>query len=612
MTVDTEPGAGEPAGIRSLASMRSAKAAELQRVSIVVTSAAESISASSWTGTSRQAFGSAVEAAMPDLALLAVGLESQAATLHAYAGHVQRIKDEQAALEHQRRSALAALTDLQKQYRNAEPHLLTPTTIPDPERDGQYRHERARITEKINAERSRLAGVDEQWDELIVRRRRIDLATAESLGGKAVLGPLWEFTSPKIYSADHAALFSMMAGLSATDLRILLTQHRAFAGKIAEADPGAVASWWKSMDGPVAGQPTDKQNVLITLIPSVLGNMNGVAFWARDRANHLALDRALEAAREHPMEYAPALDALNALKKTLGDGMHASPPRQFVAFSVEPEPRAAISVGDLDKATRVTYIVPGMGTNVAGDMDRFVLGARDMREAQEKATDTQGEIAVLAWLDYTPPGGMDVAGVGHEPLAKAGGERLSSALRGLESVHSAYAVADEVSVVGHSYGTAVATLALMSASADHLVMLGSAGVPNQIDDADSLKVPRGEVFASQGHRDGWAPTGQVISQRQDPTAPSFGAHTFSSEASFDDSGSKLNEVSQHGLFAPSASDGEYGYLDPNTTAMRSTVLATMGHGSEIPVGGTPDERSSLQAQDRAKDLMRTVFGWAPQ
>ena len=154
MSVETDPGVGEPAGIRSLANERSSKAAELQRVHTAVKSAAETVSATSWTGKSREAFGSAVDSVLPDLALLAGGLAAQAATLHTYAGHVQQIKEEQAALEQQRRTALAALAGLHAQYRNAEPHLLTPVAIPDPDRDAQQRREQARITEKIDAERS--------------------------------------------------------------------------------------------------------------------------------------------------------------------------------------------------------------------------------------------------------------------------------------------------------------------------------------------------------------------------------------------------------------------------------------------------------------------------
>jgi uncharacterized protein YukE len=608
MTVDTDPGVGEPAGIRSLAKERSAKAAELQEVHIEVKSAAETISASSWTGKSRAAFGSAVDSVLPDLALLAAGLAAQAATLDTYAGQVQQIKDEQAALEQQRRNALAALSRLQTQYRNAGPYLLTPVTIPDPDKDAEHRREQARITEKISAERSTLAGIDTHWDQLVNRRRQIDLATADSLAGRDVLGPIWAFTSLKIESTDPAVLLAMMATLSASDLRILLEEHRFLADKLAGAAPEAVAAWWKGMDGRVAGKPSDAQNVLITMIPTVLGNMNGVAFWARDRANHLALDQAIEAAKKDPTSYLGKVDALTALKKTLGKGMDESPPRQFVAFSVDPDPRAAISVGDLDKATNITYLIPGMGTTVAGDISKFTSVALDIRSAQPGAAGPSGGIAVVAWLDYSPPGSTDVAGVEHDYLAKAGAARLSAALRGLDAVHSAYGLSDNVSVVGHSYGTAVAALALTSAYADHLVMLGSAGVPNQIGDAGDLNVPAGEVFATQGHHDGWAPTGQFISHRLDPTEASFGAHAFSSETSYDDSGSKLNEVTQHGPFAARGSVDEYGYLDENTTAMHATVMAIAGHGSEIPVGGTPDERFSLQLQDRANGLTRIVTG----
>jgi hypothetical protein len=158
----------------------------------------------------------------------------------------------------------------------------------------------------------------------------------------------------------------------------------------------------------------------------------------------------------------------------------------------------------------------------------------------------------------------------------------------------------------------VAALALTQASADHLVMLGSAGIPNTIPNAEALNVPPGEVFASQGHHDAWAATGQAASKRQDPTAPSFGAHDFTSEQSVDDQGRPLHEITQHGPFAPGGASGKYSYFDRNTSALYNTAKATIGLGSDLPVGDTPAERLALQSLDRAIDAMTKGTPWAPQ
>jgi hypothetical protein len=426
-----------------------------------------------------------------------------------------------------------------------------------------------------------------------------------------VLGKTAPFTPTVIRTSAPDALLTMLTGLSATDLAALIETHPELADKLATADPAVVATWWTSMNGPTAGTASDAQLVLITAIPAIIGNLNGVAYWARDRSNHLALDRALERETTKSNGDPEVLRALKSVKNALGKGMNEAPPHQFVAFSMSPDPKAAVSIGSLDAATNVTYIVPGMGTNVAGDMTRFVESARGFRRDQVNQSQfTTDELAVVAWLDYTAPGASDVYGVSHDYLAQAGGKRLARGLNGLSAVHIASGNSSQVSVVGHSYGTNVAAFALTEARADRLVMLGSAGIADSIPSAKALNVPGGEVFATQGHHDAWAPTGQAVSQRQDPTAPSFGAHDFSSESAVDDNGRELHEVTQHGPFAPSDAVGKYSYLDTNTAAMYYAAKATTGQGSEIPVGGTPAERLSLQLQDRVEDLFTRGTPWA--
>jgi pimeloyl-ACP methyl ester carboxylesterase len=222
------------------------------------------------------------------------------------------------------------------------------------------------------------------------------------------------------------------------------------------------------------------------------------------------------------------------------------------------------------------------------------------------------KVAVVAWLDYSPPRADDTWGVAHDYLAEAGAQRLAGALNGLHAVRSITGSGLDVSVVGHSYGSTVSALALTHANADHLVMLGSAGVSLTIPDAGALLVPSGEVFASQGRHDGWAATGQAISGRQDPTSPSFGAHAFSSEQGIDDKGHPLHAVTQHGPFVSAGASGKYSYLNDDTSAIYNTARIAIGQGSGLPVHDTPAERLALQAQDRALDMVQKGTPWAPR
>jgi len=144
----------------------------------------------------------------------------------------------------------------------------------------------------------------------------------------------------------------------------------------------------------------------------------------------------------------------------------------------------------------------------------------------------------------------------------------------------------------------VATIALTKTHADHVVLLGSAGVTDVAPNADALQVPKGEVFASQGAKDGWAITGQNLSGRQDPTDPSWGAHDFSAETQ-GSGADTLNGITHHGPYdgREGNDQGRYSYFDNATTAQYNTAKATMGLGDQIPEAGAPFDRMRQQTKD---------------
>jgi hypothetical protein len=399
-------------------------------------------------------------------------------------------------------------------------------------------------------------------------------------------------TSPKNLSIPQ--LLAETAGMSASELTAFLANNPGYAAALAKAssDPTAVAAWWKSMNTDptsktIVEKPSAAQLVLINAMPGVIGSVDGVPYWARDQANNIVLNRELADPSTDPA----TRKTLEAVKLALGQGRNGSPPRELVSLELGTNPKAAIAVGDLDKAVNVSYIVPGMGTTVSGDMGKLTTAAYDLRNEQAQVSGVDSsKIAVVAWLNYTPPNSSDVAGVMSNQLAETGSDRLAANLNGLDAVHAAEGNPAVVSVVAHSYGTDVATLALTKAHADHLVLLGSAGVSHTITNAADLNVPNGQVFASQGKDDQWAPIGQQISGRQDPTAAAFGAHDFSSEASTGPQGQTLHAITEHGPDVNSGNNDKYSYLDKNTTAQYDTAKATMGHGTQIPRGDTPADR----------------------
>jgi hypothetical protein len=478
--------------------------------------------------------------------------------------------------------------------------------------DGGAALARARLAdETIAAETSLLGQVQSEWDLLVKRRQRANDACVAGLTGTQALGKTAPFLGGGVTTATPKRLLGLLDGLSATDLAIVLHTHPGLGTKLAAAAPDDVAAWWSGMNGPTPGTPSAAQAALIAALPAVIGNLGGIAYWARDTANNIALERAITSASQADTGNSVDLKSALALKSALGKGMHDSPPRQLVALTLTPDVRAALSVGDLDEALTTTHLVPGMGTNVLSDIGAYRKAADNLWRSQLKASGFSNQSAVVAWLDYSPPAANDVVGVANDYLAHAGAERLSGALEALRAARFAAGTEVEISVVAHSYGTTVAAIALTTTPADHFVMLGSAGIPASIEDSHSLEVPLGQVFASQGHHDGWAPTGQALSQRQDPTAPSFRAHVFSSETGEDEEGNRLNEVTQHGPLGSKLSPGSYSYFDLNTSALNNTALATSGRSAEIPMGGTPSERLALQLEDRAKDIILRKSPWSP-
>jgi len=368
-----------------------------------------------------------------------------------------------------------------------------------------------------------------------------------------------------------ATALSVLKSLHGSDVATLLAARPDLVTLLSQASPEDVAAWWPGLDG-------DQQGALIHAIPAVIGNLGGVAYHARDEANRIVLDQAIDDARHDPSTAPDQLAALEALKKSAQG-------RTLVSVVLDVPPLAQVAVGDLDAAKNVSFIVPGMNSNVQGDMMTYVDAAIRLQARQARIDGGPAEsYGVVAWLGYHPPMNDAPVDVAFNGKAQEGAPALAKDLTSMAAVHTATGAPASISVVAHSYGTNVTVLALTQAHADHVVLLGSAGVDSQVDNVADMDVPPGQVFASQADHDGWARIGQttawVVGQpRIDPTTPSFGAHEFSSEAATTPSGEALRAVDKHGPFGDGSTT--YSYLDPNTTAQYNAALATVGSGGEV-------------------------------
>lgn len=175
---------------------------------------------------------------------------------------------------------------------------------------------------------------------------------------------------------------------------------------------------------------------------------------------------------------------------------------------------------DLDASSPHTLAPSSVTTMVAGvsSGDPAKLPGQ-IAQAQSVAAATGGP--VIVWQGYAPPPGV-VAGV-DPSSARAGADDLSAFQLALDE---RFPDAKKI-VVGHSYGTVVATRAAMDHGlhADELVLAGSPGVPSKSVDELTLHSDNPRVSVADSPADPILATRgpQVAAHGFNPAAPGFGA-----------------------------------------------------------------------------------------
>jgi pimeloyl-ACP methyl ester carboxylesterase len=199
--------------------------------------------------------------------------------------------------------------------------------------------------------------------------------------------------------------------------------------------------------------------------------------------------------------------------------------RDFLAYD-QGRGTAVEAVGDLDTATRVAVLVPGVGTRLA-DFDRGLGGvARRAPAVQARAlyarmhaAEPAARVAVVAWLGYLPPSGLNLDAI-REDRARAGARALVAFVRMLLAQRPGVAV----TLVGHSYGALVAGLAARRLPQVHsLVVMGAPGMG--VDRAADLGGVR--VYSALAPQDWMGRVPQVrllgFGHGLRPSSPAFGA-----------------------------------------------------------------------------------------
>jgi hypothetical protein len=381
----------------------------------------------------------------------------------------------------------------------------------------------------------------------------------------------------------------MLWSMPAKQAQAYLLKHPAVAVDLANSDSRYVDELW-------TGATAKERASALRNAPQLIGNLEGVDYADRDKANRIYLGRATASTKKR-LQVKPEdetaqfrMRALKAVKASLGGSR--APHRYLIELTPAPRPLAAVAVGDPDTAMQMTFNVPGMGT-YSDDMQLWAQAAQNVYDEQGRAG-APANRAVVAWIGYvTPPPGIDAALGGY---AARGAPRLVAALRGF-TVSRKGAVGVDLSVIAHSYGTTTAANALASARLGvfSYVMLGSAGVEENIRDARSLHTEH--VYAGEAAGDTQAQWGRLT--RRDPRAPSFGATVLNVEGSGgklpvtnhepikhsnwnnDPTSAAYSKVTDMNELAKKFSDHvtTFGYLDSGTESLTNAATATTRYPS---------------------------------
>jgi len=277
-----------------------------------------------------------------------------------------------------------------------------------------------------------------------------------------------------------------------------------------------VAAWWNALT------PEEKKNI-IENHPDEIRNLDGISANARDEANRKVLDKELERARHDRDELQkkvdeegfdddninPYLDDKNKADKRVKDlekiqnlmGEKEGDGSKYHLLTLDAsgdkDVRAAIAMGDVDKASNIATVVPGVGTTVRDSMDGELHKAEELRN--HSGSDNT---AAVAWIGYDTPDSIwspETRGTG---TADEGARSLNGFHEGIHAYRQSQGSDPHITTVAHSYGSLTAGTAALTTKAgavDDMVLYGSPG--GRATDAHQYNVPEGHVYASANDKD---------------------------------------------------------------------------------------------------------------
>ncbi|WP_418956871.1 alpha/beta hydrolase [Streptomyces tritici] len=294
--------------------------------------------------------------------------------------------------------------------------------------------------------------------------------------------------------------------------------------------------------------------------PLIVGNLDGAPVTLRYRANRLSLRRALDAERRRLAEARLSRDGRrDATRRAHRFASLMERKRQILAFDPTGSGRTAEVLGDLDRAQRVSVIVPGVDTNLLtfqrtrGRYTAPAGMARSLYDAERRAA-PGARVAVIAWADYTSPVGVGIdAAIGR--LAESGAVRLVNMTNALPGT-------SRVTLFCHSYGSVLCGVAA-GRLPERVTDVAVAGSPGMRVDSAAELATRARVWAMRD-ADDWiqrVPNLEIggVGHGADPAEPAFGARLLSS----------------------AGADGHTGYFEPGTESLDNFADIGVGAYQEL-------------------------------
>ena len=307
--------------------------------------------------------------------------------------------------------------------------------------------------------------------------------------------------------------------------------------------PSQNAAWWNSL-------PEERKKFLIDHCPDDIRHLDGLPAAARDQANRRALDgyvdangkehqgalrdakRAVEEAQQaydiadkkqaNSMinSYTAAEKAnaqtklerakekyedLKAIREQTANDVRASKglaPAYLLDFNYDEEyhrTTAIVSSGNPDTATQVSTLVPGIGTNVRGDLAKYVAANDRLRAQTAHAGVDPNNVATISYLGYVAPkndglNNIQAADIGY---ANRAAPKLAQFEEGLRANADANHHEFTNTLVTHSYGSTTggkAATLMAPGTVDRLILTGSPG--GGVQSIDEYNVPREHVYES--------------------------------------------------------------------------------------------------------------------